>query len=1111
MQDRRPPRLLWIVLTLCAAVGVAARPDAPGQASPAIHPPATAQEKTAEKPPDYLREPFIFESLRTVAKFNDDGTGQRRLTARIRVQSEAGVQALGQLALGYNSANETMSVDEVKVLKADGSVVTAGEDAVQDLSAPIEREAPVYTDYRQKHVTVPGLRPGETLLYTITTTITQPLAPGHFWLEYNFTREAIVLDEQLEVTVPAGRTLKLKTQPREADAPSLSTEDIVESGERVLRWRSSTPARESDEEDEGNETRAKKAKRKKRHSSDVQLSTFQSWEEIGRWYGQLQRERVAPSDAIAAKARELTAGLSTDMEKIEGLYSYVARNFRYVSLSFGVGRFQPHAAAEVLSNQYGDCKDKHTLLSSLLEAAGLRAWPVLISSQRELDEDVPSPSQFDHVISAVPLGEELLWMDTTTEVAPFRLLSSNLRGKKALVIPSDGSAPRLIETPPDPPFPSTQRVTIEGSISELGKLEALVRYVLRGDNELPLRMAFRRTPQSRWKELGQVVAYSDGLGGTVTEVNPSDPADTSVPFRLEYRVSITNFLDWSSKQSQLRLPLPSIGMPAADADLAPDDDPIELGTPTDVITRLKLTIPEKYSARPPVPVGLKRDYAEYRSAYKVEGQVITAERTLRFLMREVPAARVRDYVSFARTIDSDEAQSIGITSIVAGTPAIPEAAKTDELFQAARAAVQNSNLKMAIELYKRVVEKDPKYKGAWLELGAVHSLMRQFDDAIAAFNKQIELNPYDERAYNSLGSVYRQQQKYDEAIKAFRKQLEISPLDPIAHIQLGDVYREIKRYDEAVVMLERAVVLAPRNAGLFVSLGDCYLNLKQPEKALEAFDKGLEISSSPTMLNNVAYQLALHGTHLDRAQQYAESAVASTAAQLRNVSLARLGDEDLVRVNSLAAYWDTLGWVLFQQGDLDRAERYAEASWLLAYHGEVGDHLAQIWEKRGHKEKAAQLYAQALAATRPNSETRARLAALVSDENEIEHLVRKAGERNSQQRTVKLDRLVKDKASAEFFVLLAPGAAGMADSSAADSSSSAAAATGSGAIVEDVKFISGDERLRPFADRLRSASFVAPFPDDTPTKIVRRGILSCTPAMGCGFVLMVPDDVTSVN
>ena len=67
------------------------------------------------------------------------------------------------------------------------------------------------------------------------------------------------------------------------------------------------------------------------------------------------------------------------------------------------------------------------------------------------------------------------------------------------------------------------------------------------------------------------------------------------------------------------------------------------------------------------------------------------------------------------------------------------------------------------------------------------------------------------------------------------------------------------------------------------------------------------------------------------------------------------------------------------------------------------------------------------------------------------------------------------------------------------------------AAIEDVKFVRGDEKLRPFTDTLRSAKFGAVFPDDTPTKLVRRGILSCGKDTGCSFVLMTPDSVTSVN
>ena len=123
----------------------------------------------------------------------------------------------------------------------------------------------------------------------------------------------------------------------------------------------------------------KKKKSNEAEAPEVQMTTFASWEEVGRWYAGLEKSRREPTAVIKAKAAELTAGRTTDMDKIEGLYDYVATNFRYISLSFGVGRYQPHAAEDVLHNQYGDCKDKHTLLASLLEA---RRLPYLLGAHQ---------------------------------------------------------------------------------------------------------------------------------------------------------------------------------------------------------------------------------------------------------------------------------------------------------------------------------------------------------------------------------------------------------------------------------------------------------------------------------------------------------------------------------------------------------------------------------------------------------------------------------------------------------------------------------------------------------------------------------------------------------
>ena len=97
-------------------------------------------EKSAEKP-DYSQESFVVEQVRTSYRFEDDGTGRKELFARVKVQSEAGVGQWGQVVVGYNSANERIEIPYVRVHKSDGGTITAPPDAVQDLSAPIERDA----------------------------------------------------------------------------------------------------------------------------------------------------------------------------------------------------------------------------------------------------------------------------------------------------------------------------------------------------------------------------------------------------------------------------------------------------------------------------------------------------------------------------------------------------------------------------------------------------------------------------------------------------------------------------------------------------------------------------------------------------------------------------------------------------------------------------------------------------------------------------------------------------------------------------------------------------------------------------------------------------------
>jgi tetratricopeptide (TPR) repeat protein len=1028
--------------------------------------------------PDYSQEPYVIEQLYRRIHFEKDGTGRREAILRVRVQSEAGVRQWGQLVFAYNSANEQIEIPYVRVIKADGSVVTAGNDAIQDLTSPILRYAPIYTDYREKHVTVPSLRPGDILEYDVLAVVQTPLAPGQFWFQHDFQKTAIVLNEQLDIEVPSDRIVKLKNKP------GIDPTITEAKGQKVYRWTSSNLVRK----DTKNPDQKKMQKRPEDEVPDLQLTTFNSWEEIGRWYQNLEKDRRIPSPLVRAKAEELTKGLSTDLEKIEALYDYTAKNFRYVSLSLGLGRYQPHAADDVLRNQYGDCKDKNTLLESLLDAVGIHAAPALINSYRKLDPDVPSPSQFNHVITTVTVGKDQVWMDTTTEVAPFRLLIYALRKKQALVIPPDG-VPHLEETPADPAVSDVEIIKLEGKIDDSGTLDAKVSYQLRGDAEILVRQIFRNTSSQQLQQILEAASSALGLGKEVTEIKFSDTQATREPFTYSYRASKSGYLDWFKAKIDVKLPLTPLGLPVADPDA--ENDPIKLVAPNLHEDSLRLELPTKYTGRAPVPVSIKRDYAEYQATYNLDGNVFTAEHKLAVSQRELSSSRVQDYIAFRQAVLTDLGQQLSLVTTTTGMPSVPSNMKAEDLVKSGNTERRNGNYALAIDLLKRAVAADPKARDAWNDLGLAYYDSRQDELAVAAFQKQIEMNPYDQLSYNNLGRVYLRQRKYEDAIKWFRKQLEVVPLDKYAHRNLGLAYVDMHKYEEAVPELQQASSLTPNDAYIEVKLGQAYLSLGQDEKAMAAFQKAVEISATPVIWNDVAYELACKKVHLDLAGNYAESAISTTVAALRTLSLDGLTLQNIGWTSSLANSWDTLGWIHFAAGDPKKARTYVSAAWQLSQGAIVADHLARINEQMGDQKAAIRFYGLALNGRNPEPDTRGRLAALVRGEGKLDEIVAKYHEETIQERTMKLSNPSKQSGSADFFVMLNAGA--NADAS-----------------LESAKFVSGDAGLKSFEQTLRASKFVQSVPDKTPIRILRRGTLSCPTSGGdCTFVLALPEDVRS--
>jgi len=216
------------------------------------------------------------------------------------------------------------------------------------------------------------------------------------------------------------------------------------------------------------------------------------------------------------------------------------------------------------------------------------------------------------------------------------------------MIPSGGPA-RLETTPAEPPFLSSEAVTVEGTVDELGKITAHTRMVLRGDSEMYMRYMFRRTPKGDWKSLGFYLSMAGGLPGEVTDIKATDPADLEKPFEVEFNVSRKDFLDWSSKKLKVPLPFPSFSLNPLYGRTSKSKKPLEIGPPIDVSYSLKLTIPAKYQSRLPLPLfpscshsadsAASCWYAPFPFAYRVQRSCARAEASLFHGRVEIPLPR----------------------------------------------------------------------------------------------------------------------------------------------------------------------------------------------------------------------------------------------------------------------------------------------------------------------------------------------------------------------------------------------------------------------------------------------------------------------------------------
>jgi hypothetical protein len=652
---------LLFLRSLCALILLGAFGATPARCQKPASATAKQATKAAEAPQKAPELPAQIELLETRVRFEANGDSRKEVHTRVHLNNEGGARQFARLTFDYNRSFQQIEFPLVRITHTGGGTIDILPSAISDQPNSAVVNALAYQDVRVKSVRILGLAPGDILEYrVVTTTSHHPLAPD-FWLDHAFDRSGVVSQEIFQLSLPAARQVQLEIN---AATPAMQSQDS-EPGSIVYRWDIKTGGVDN------------ASKESPQSQADVALTSFADWQQLAdRLKSSLKPSEVVVSE-LFAKANELakvpgSTPTTLSNGRAEMFYNLVSQKIRTVDVPLGSTGFKTRDPFEVLVSGYGTPEDKYILFATLTDSfiGPIRAG--LIPAIPVKAKTVPSPAAFNHLLTMLGDPSKILWLDLDVEVAPYQVIPSQFRGHKALLVaPAVNQLWRTVDNVL--PFRSAQSVKIDATLGADGSLSAKVKYVMRGDNELLLRLAFHQAPKEKWKEVAQLLALSDGFRGKITSVSASDPFATKEPFVVEYEILQPKFVDWSKKPVRIPALLPQLGLPDApgNRDSGAATAAIDLGTPLDVETHLTLRLPPGTAALMPTGISVERDYATFASKYQETGDTVTASRRLNFLLREVSADRVADYNAFMRAVQNDEAQEFTLQrgNVAAAQPA----------------------------------------------------------------------------------------------------------------------------------------------------------------------------------------------------------------------------------------------------------------------------------------------------------------------------------------------------------------------------------------------------------------------------------------------------------
>jgi transglutaminase-like putative cysteine protease len=575
----------------------------------------------------------------------------------IRILRAQGRRGYGSPAVYYNDTVSKITSMKVWSIGADGREYAVRDNEMTDRSSGEGYE--VYTDSRVRFASPPSVDVGSVV--AVESEIeTRPYVTE---IIFPVQREIPVRRARLTITMPPGFTYKAVWK-----GPDRARSVDLEHGTTLWEMEDE-PGIDLDDVPLSGSPWALVSRLSVHYTGPgMPTPTLGEWHGIGEWYAELAAGRNTPNDAITRQAQSLVQGKTDFAERARVIGEYVQQKVRYVAVEIGVGGQQPHAAGDTFAHQYGDCKDKATLVSAMMNAAGMRATWLMVDSRRGVIAPEAPSIAANHMIVAIDIpkgyqsplfqstvslknGKQYLIFDPTSEKTPFGELESGLQGSYGLLM--EGKESEAILLPVLKPGANQVNRKASFTLSAEGDLKGHVSEERTGDVA-----SFRRHVYSEWDSNQQSqflhgVLARDFTTFEVADFKAENVQDLQKTLTVSYALAASRFGRLTGPLLMVRpRVLFSDGMRV---DHKARFAPIDLDETRSVHDEYDITLPVGYTVEEmPPPVKLDVGFAKYESSYYVKDGKLHYSRTYEVSDITLPADRYDEVRKLASVIETDE-------------------------------------------------------------------------------------------------------------------------------------------------------------------------------------------------------------------------------------------------------------------------------------------------------------------------------------------------------------------------------------------------------------------------------------------------------------------------